>query len=59
MHFGYRLLNHWFLSQITGIGIELCQLNVVFITSASHTKASEGECCIINREMLPPDGLIV
>lgn len=59
MHFGYRLLNHWFLSQIIGIGIELCQLKMVFITSASHTKASEGECFIFYREMLPPDGLIV
>lgn len=59
MHFGCKLLNHWFLSPIIGIGIELCKLNMVFITSAGHTKTSEGKCFIFNREMLLPDGLII
>lgn len=41
-----------------GLGIELCQLSMVFVTSASHTKVSERDRFIFDREALPPDALI-
>lgn len=59
MNFAYRFLKHWVLAQIIGFGIELCQLNVAFTTSASHTKVSERDRFIFHREALPPDTLIV